>query len=263
MSAACAVRIAGVGVWSRELPGWDAARAWLEQPDAPLPPASATRPAPSLLPATERRRAPDSVLLAIEAAQQACTQAACDPAALPHVFASAYGDLAINDYLCATLVHTPNDVSPTKFHNSVHNAPAGYWAIATGCGRSSTALSAGADTFGAALLEAALTACAENTPTLLVAYDVAALGLLAQIIPCDSPFAAAFVLAPDTDAGSAPRLALGADALAPEAAVLHAVYASNPAARSLPLLAALARRRDTHLRLAAGPAFGLTLEISF
>jgi len=282
VSAPFAVRIAGVGVWSRELPGWDAARAWLEQSDAPLPPAGAARPAPSLLPPTERRRAPDSVLLAIEAAQQACAHASCDPATLPHVFASAYGDLAINDYLCATLVDSPNEVSPTKFHNSVHNAPAGYWAIATGCGRSSTALSAGADTFGAGLLEAALTAAAERTPTLLVAYDVAATGLLAQIIPCDAPFAVAFVLTPDVDAGDvgaraavsdadvtptpgrvAPRLTLAAAALAPGTNVLHASYARNPAARSLPLLAALARRRDSHLHLAAGPALALSLEISF
>src|SRR5207249_3493148 len=106
---------------------------------------------------------------------------------LPHVFASAYGDLAVNDYLCATLARAPLEVSPTRFHNSVHNAPAGYWAIATGCTRASTAISAGDASFGAGLLEAALLACSESGPTLLAACDVAAVGPLRDVIACRSP----------------------------------------------------------------------------
>ncbi len=72
------------------------------------------RPATSLLAPNERRRAPESVLLALDVAQQACAMAQRDPRALPNVFASAYGDLAINDYLCATLARAPLELSPTK-----------------------------------------------------------------------------------------------------------------------------------------------------
>ena len=154
------------------------------------------RPTAAALAAGERRRAPESVLIAVEAATQACTMAGREPCEIPHVFTSAYGDLAINDYLCATLARVPGDVSPTKFHNSVHNAPAGYWAIASGCMRASTAVSAGAASFGAGLLDAAVRACGEVEPVLFVAYDLAACGPLRDTIASRSTFASAFVLAP-------------------------------------------------------------------
>jgi hypothetical protein len=206
------------------------------------------------------------VLLAVEAAQQACTMAGFAPHDLPHVFASAYGDLAVNDYLCAALARAPLEVSPTRFHNSVHNAPAGYWAIATGCMRSSTAVSAGASTFGAGLLEAAILAREESAPVLLAAYDVAALGPLQDVIACRSRFAVALVVAPPSSRAQA-RLGLRIRAevgeLAPAPAVLQANHRDNPAARSLPLLVALARHEPVTLQLAAGPRLGIEAEIAF
>ena len=41
-----------------------------------------------------------------------------------------------------TLAGDPAAVSPIRFHNSVHNAAAGYWTIGTGCLRATTAISA-------------------------------------------------------------------------------------------------------------------------
>src|SRR5574337_1298774 len=195
MSRALTIGIEGIGVWSPEFPDWPVARAALgEGAKAAVDPAA--RPPAAILPAGERRRAPESVLIAVEAAQQACAVARRDPGDLAHVFASACGDIAINDYLCATLARAPNEVSPTKFHNSVHNAPAGYWTIASGCMRASTAVSAGAASFGAGLLEAAVRACGEAEPVLFVAYDLAACGPLRDTIASRSAFASAFVLAP-------------------------------------------------------------------
>lgn len=270
MSATLDIGIEGVGLWSPEWPGWDSAQAALrddaQRANAGIETGAAARPAPSLLPPTERRRAPEAVLIAIEAAQQACAMAQREPRELAHVFASAYGDLAVNDYLCATLARAPLEISPTRFHNSVHNAPAGYWAIASGCMHSSTAISAGDATFGAGLLEAALLAHAEDAPVLLAAYDVAASGPLADVIACRSRFAAALVVAPPPARAYA-RLRLrpraGAAQLAPEPALLHANHRANPAARGLPLLRALARREPTALSLGAGPQLLLEMEISF
>ena len=68
-----------------------------------------------------------------------CALPGRDPATLPSVFTSAHGDLAVNDYMCATLATQPTAISPTRFHNSVHNAAAGYWTIATGCHAASSA----------------------------------------------------------------------------------------------------------------------------
>ena len=264
MSAALDIGVEGVGVWAPELPDWESAQSIFVN-NAPLPAAVARPPAAALAPG-ERRRAPESVLIAVEAAQQACAMARREPRGLAHVFASAFGDIAISDYLCAILALAPGELSPTKFHNSVHNAPAGYWAIANGCMRASTAVAAGAATFGAALLEAAMRTVAESEPVLLVASDIAACGALTDVVSSRSAFAAAFVLAPRS-AKAAARLRLstgdGAPPLAPVPPLLHASHAGNPAAASLPLLAALARREPCTLDLAAGPALSLNLEISF
>jgi hypothetical protein len=264
MSAPLEFGVEGIGVWSVHLPNWQAGRDILRGKMENVANV-ASRPAPSLLAPTERRRAPEAVLLAIEVAQQACSMADRDPLELPNVFASAYGDLAINDYLCATLASAPQDVSPTKFHNSVHNAPAGYWSIATGCMASSTALSAGVTTFGAGLLEAALLAHSESCAVLLAVCDVAAVGPLADAVPCRAPFAVALVINP-TSGRSMARLRISPEhtaELAPEANVLHALYRDNPTARSLPLLTALARRKQQSLALPAGPNLNLRMEISF
>ncbi|MBK8284644.1 MAG: beta-ketoacyl synthase chain length factor [Ahniella sp.] len=78
-----------------------------------------------MLAPTERRRAPDTVAVALYLAEAASMDASRAPTDMASVFASAYGDLAINDYMCETLATTPRMISPTKFHNSVHNAAAG------------------------------------------------------------------------------------------------------------------------------------------
>jgi len=258
------VVIEGIGLWSPALPGWSAGRPILCGEVQPVN--AAARPAPSLLAPTERRRAPDSVLLAFEIAQQACAMAAREPGSMPAVFASAWGDLAINDYLCATLVQSARDISPTKFHNSVHNAPAGYWAIATGCMASTNAVSAGAATFAAGLLEAAVLAAMEDTPVLFAAYDIAASGPLADVISTRSALGIGLVLAPRRErAGAALRLRIDADKaaeLAPDSAVLHPLHHDNPAAYGLPLLTALALGEARTLVLPAGPRTNLNLEIS-
>lgn len=255
--------VEGIGVWSPELPDWTSAQT-IFCSNVEFTAVAAARPAAAILPAGERRRAPEAVLIALEAAQQACAMAAREPRDLPHVFASAYGDLTINDYLCATLAHAPREVSPTKFHNSVHNAPAGYWAIAAGCHESSTAISAGDATFGAGLLEAALLAHSESRAVLLCAYDVPAVGPLRDVIASRSRFAVALVLAPPS-ARACARLRLRTSAittgLAPEPALLHASHVGNPAACCLPLLATLARRARDTLTLAAGPQLALHTEI--
>ncbi len=265
------IAIQGIGLCAQGLPDWESGRQALGGAgdivgDAPV------RPVPSLLAPNERRRAPESVLLALAVAEQACAMAGRNPRELPNMFASAFGDLAINDYLCKTLASAPLELSPTRFHNSVHNAPAGYWTIATGCMATSSALSAGAATFGAGLLEAALLAQSESTPVLFAAFDIAASGPLTDVIACRNAFAVAFVLAPQAAyapaPAKAPRLHLhlrnaAAPGLAPPPARMHALFAANPVAASLPLLAALARREPTALDVAASPHSHLHMEISF
>lgn len=265
MNHAIDVAVAGIGFWSPEASDWTTAAALLSG-NVDIAANSTLRPAPSVLPPTERRRAPESVLIAVEVAQQACAMADADTKSIPHVFASSFGELTINDYLCETLAQAPLEVSPIKFHNSVHNAPAGYWAIATGCMSSSTAISAGHETFGAGLLETSLLAAQSQSPALLAAYDVPAFGPLADVIATRSKLGIGLLLT--ADRADAPlRLSIRRAAvpdtprLASGASVLHASHHENPAARGLDLLQAIARKQPGVVRIAAGPRLMLDVEI--
>ena len=60
--------IEGLGLWTAQAPSWAAFRGLL----AGATVEEGTRPAPALLPPNQRRRAPDTVLVALEAAQAAC-----------------------------------------------------------------------------------------------------------------------------------------------------------------------------------------------
>ena len=77
--------IAGIGFWADGLPSWDAARTLAT--GGPAAPEAPRRPLPQLLAPNERRRAPDSVAVALEVALAACAASGRDPAALPSVFA--------------------------------------------------------------------------------------------------------------------------------------------------------------------------------
>lgn len=259
------VRVAGVGVYGPGLTGWPVAGAVLrgERPfDAQEPP----KPAPMQLPAAERRRAPDTVLYAAQAAAEACAMAQADPAQLACVFSSTQGDIAITDYMCTTLASAPRELSPTKFHNSVHNAAVGYWSIATGCRAPSTALSAWTGSVGAGLLEAAVQVVDSGAPVLLAAYDAAAAGALRSVVPFDCGFALALVLVP----GSAPagvRLALrpapdGGTNDSLDADWARDLRARNASADGLALLQALAAGVPRSLRVGAGQRFSLQVEVT-
>jgi hypothetical protein len=262
------VAITGIAFWSPRLPGWDLARdvalGRAHAPEIPLP-----RPAPALLAPTERRRAPDTVAIALEVASRACQMAGVEPRDVPSVFASTYGDLPINDYMCATLAATPTLCSPTKFHNSVHNAAAGYWTIGTGSQRPSTALLAGPATFAAGLLEATCQVLTDGTPVLLVAYDVDARGPLATVTRSEGLLAAGLVLAP---VGPGPALAGLACSLATDGGPARpapplpggwaAALPANAMAACLPLFAALALAAPRHLAWSLGGETRLEVDLT-
>ena len=254
----------GVALWAPGLPGWTHAREVLAGRATPDR-AAAGRPSPELLPPNERRRAPDSVAVALTAALAACRSADLEPASLACVFGSTHGDLAITDYLCATLAATPAQVSPTRFHNSVHNAAAGYWTIAAGCTRPYTALSAGAHTFGAALLEACVQALSSARNILLVSYDIDARGPLAPMAPSRGLLSAAWVLGPARGPHSLAHfdLALTPRALTPTRARPEnaALVDGNAIAGCLPLLEALALGGTHEIRCLAAPSLGISLQL--
>jgi len=234
--------IEGIGFWTTGLPDWASARAYLR--DGTLPDAAPTRPSPQLLAPNERRRAPDTVAVALEVALAACNDAGRDPRALPSVFASTHGDLGITDYMCATLAGDPRSISPTRFHNSVHNAAAGYWTIGAGCTQATTAISAYAATFAEGLLEAMVQLAAGQDAVLLVGYDGGATGPLAPVSQSCGLLGGALVLARAAKA-DAPRIEIAmTDGDATRADGLARIAGANAMAPMLPLFEALARAAD-------------------
>ncbi|HET9033292.1 MAG TPA: beta-ketoacyl synthase chain length factor [Dokdonella sp.] len=260
------VCIEGIGFWSPGWPDWDAARRGLRG-EAKADPA-VVKPLPTLLAAAERRRAPLPVLLACEIAAQACAAAGHAPDTLPSVFAATHGDLVITDYMCRTLATAPRELSPIRFHNSVHNAPAGYWTIAANCHAGSTSISSWHSTFAIALFEAAVQALADDTPVLLAAYDTESPGPLGDVSPSTTQFGVAMVIAPPNGRSSTLRMELQAlqeltRAADPLPAEFAALAMNNPmAAQSLPVLAIMASAESGKLRIQAGKQSSLDLEFN-
>jgi hypothetical protein len=235
----------GIALWTPRTPGWAAAAPALRSGALPVAPL-APRPGPALLAANERRRAPDSVLLALEVASAALAGSGHDPANTASVFTSAHGDPAITDALCRTLAVNPLLLSPTRFHHSVHNAASGYWAIASGSHAASTALSAFNASFAAGWLEAAGQCACDGAPVLLVGFDTAAVGPLASVNRSQGLLGAALVLAAQPSAASRWQVEwhLAADTPTATAPPLRSALAqslaNNAMADALPLFEALA-----------------------
>jgi hypothetical protein len=183
-------------------------------------------------------------------AEQCVADAALDPRELCTVFASSHGDMQISDSLCRTLSTEDKPVSPTLFHNSVHNAPAGYWSIGTGSRCASTSLAVGDASFPAALLEAVLQSQTSDSPVMLVCYDHPAPFPLSSAAPLRGAFALAMaVLAVADKPGLSLTLADGETSVIGQPQ-LEQIRLGNPAARALPLLQAIAIGEPTTISLA-------------
>ncbi|GAN59806.1 hypothetical protein ACI01nite_19310 [Acetobacter cibinongensis] len=252
------VGVRGVSVWGPGLAGWAQAQEclqgkteWVEQEQSP-PPASILAP-------NERRRSGPVTRLAMAVASEACTVAGMETSDLSVVFASANGDGGVIDSILRALSEPGGEVSPTQFHNSVHNAPAGYWTIGHNSIAPATALGCYDWSFGLGLLKAASEAVVEQHPVLFVAYDQPIPGPIGKVRVTKGNFACALLLDPNLSQQAmaqlnlryVPRSTLPIDM--PPHKGLQALAADNPAARSLSLLTCLAQHRAGTVRIACQP----------
>jgi hypothetical protein len=232
-----------VGVLCPGMPDWQTARRVL---GGELPHRAEIRPQPNppQLPPNERRRVPQLVRYAIAAAHEALSGSGREAAEVTMVFSSSSGDGEIVHKLCEAVASREREVSPTMFHNSVHNAPAGYWSIGTGSRQRSVALCGHDASFAVGLLEAACLVLAEQACVLLVVCDLPFPAPLAAVRAIEESFAVALLLSPAPRKRALCRwqvsLAAGpASTRFPP--MLPATLATNPAAHALPLLAAATR----------------------
>jgi hypothetical protein len=233
----------GVGLLGPGLANWPQGREVLASL-APYRPAPVVLLASDLLPVAERRRTPDTVKLALAVGSEAMAHAQASPWTTRSVFASSGGDGATIVAILDVLATENREVSPTRFHNSVHNAPAGYWSIATQSREASTSLCAYDFSFSVGLLEASAQAVTLNQSVLLVSYDIPYSGALGVVRPMAGVCGMALVLSPRQTAQSLAALsieiAIGSEETRLAEPQLEHLRAGSPTGRGLPVLAALA-----------------------
>lgn len=246
------VCLLGIGLRGPGLNGWaDGAKVLRGEtdftnnlPDIPLS---------EKIPARERRRLSSIVRLALSVADEATMMAGVDATDIGAVFGWPHGDTGIIQNILKAICTEDRIISPTEFHNSVHNVAVGYWSMYTGCQMPCTSISAEIDTFAAALIKTAIQIDAQERPVLMTITDAPFAEPLNSVCPILEPFAAAFLLAPAPGPSDGSEYA-GVEIDLIESPVktdftpgiddLRELYQHNAAARSLPLLECLAKEKD-------------------
>lgn len=246
--------VEGIGLLGPGLDDWASGRAVLTA-EATYVAAPTKLRASDMLPAAERRRAGVPIKLAMAVGQEAFLHAGRDTQSASTVFTSSGGDNDNVHAINSILATAPREVSPTRFHNSVHNAAAGYWCIAAGTHEPSTSLCAHDASFAAGLLESAAQVTVDDAVVALVAYDHPYPEPLNAVRPIAAAFGMALILTPRVSERSLAILDVAfvsgttADTTM-QNADLEALRLGIPAARGLPLLAALASGQSAQISIA-------------
>src|SRR5499433_367740 len=189
------VWLMGVSVFGPGLDGWERALRVLQRSEA-YAPGPVKIPPPTILSPRDRRRCSETVSLALHTAHQAAQAGGLDLATTPTVFSNSAGDGEIVHRLLTALAKPGKPVSPTDFHNSVHNASAFYWSLGTGCRASSTSIAAARFSFAAAMIKAAMHSVAESSPIVMVCFDSPLPSPLGETYPIVASLAVGFALWP-------------------------------------------------------------------
>ena len=248
------MNVSGIGLIGPGFAGWKMGQRVLRGQD-PYDTIALPKPIPSTLQPNELRRSSEVVRWSLQAAEEAIQQAQLKPQDVATVFASSGGETGILHQICLSLATTDRAVSPTLFHHSVHNAAAGYWSIGVQCQQTSSSLSCYDSSFCGGLLEAAALAWSQQEPVLLVSYDLPPPFPLYAARPLAGPFAVAFVLShvPLPQSFSLMKIQIlskgeGTVSTMKDPA-LEALRVGNPAARTLPVLRAIAVGENSTLFL--------------
>jgi hypothetical protein len=246
--------VEGIGLLGPGLDGWSASRDVLAGETAYVAAPTNVR-ASDMLPAAERRRAGVPIKLALTVGQEAFLHAGRETKTASTVFTSSGGDNDNVHAINGILATAPREVSPTRFHKSVHNAAAGYWCIAAGSHEPSTSLCAHDASFAAGLIESATQVTVDDAVVVLIAYDHPYPEPLNAVRPITAAFGMALILTPRrTDKSFASVEVEFVSGKARESTMqdagLEMLRRGVPTARSLPLLAALAGGKPAQISIA-------------
>jgi hypothetical protein len=256
--------IKAVGLLAPGIPNWESG-AKILRGELPYQNAPTILPLPQSLPAAERRRASRVIKLCIALGTEAVQSSGLSAANLASVFSASNGDGHNIHAICEALAQPDRMVSPTRFHNSVHNAPSGYWSIAAASMQASTVLAAFDGTFSAGLLEAVAQVNSNDVPLLLLAYDSEYPEplLSKRYMPDAGGIALVLINTPDEHCLARIDISLSQEDSPSimENAALESLRRSIPALEGLPLLAHLASGKAATLSLRYLAPTQLTVEI--
>lgn len=235
--------IEGIGLMGPGLNDWSSGRQILAGLQ-PYQSAKTVIPIPELLPAAERRRASDIVKLTLATSLQAIVEAGLQDEDLPSVFSFSNGDGLNCHTICEMLASDDREISPTRFHNSVHNAAAGYWSIATKTMATSSVLCAYDASFGAGLLDALTQVTVDGTRCILMASDTPYPEPMFSKRPIPDNCGIALVIAPQHSEKSIAQIQVSLthdEACKFTDTALESLRIAIPSARGLPLLQLIAK----------------------
>lgn len=235
--------IEGIGLIGPGLNDWASGRQILAG-QQPYQSAKTVIPTPELLPAAERRRASDIVKLTLATSLQAIVEAGLQDENLPSVFSFSNGDGLNCHTICEMLASDDREISPTRFHNSVHNATAGYWSIATKTMATSSVLCAYDASFGAGLLDALTQVTVDGTRCILMASDTPYPEPMFSKRPIPDNCGIALVIAPQQSEKSIAQIQVSLthdDSFKFTDTALESLRIAIPSARGLPLLQLIAK----------------------
>ncbi|RMG94546.1 MAG: hypothetical protein D6705_15925 [Deltaproteobacteria bacterium] len=198
---------------------------------------------PAILPPMLRRRTSPLTRAVAQVVGEIGERFGADLAHVPVVHGSEHGEIAVTVDLLHAALSPDGEVSPTRFHNSVHNTPIGYVSIACGNRAGHTTVAAGADTCAMAFLEAAARLSAGRGEVLVVVADEPVPPPLPRRGPAEVT-AAAFLLAA-APAGESSRLEIvegPAEGALPECAATAAYDLAGAARRAAPAACPLSAR---------------------
>lgn len=214
----------------------------------------------SILPPMIRRRTSLATKMAVTALDRACINADVERD-LPTIFSSSVGEMAVTDQLCRAIADSSYPLSPTLFHNSVHNTAAGYWSMSVKSMAPMQSMAGLEDSFAMGLLEAGCQLLNGAERVLLVSYDEA---MPAQFLPDYQWQGCAIALV--LGAGSDAKATLSMPYQSPEKSSLETPFSlANPVLAGLSLIKHLkaAKPDSREIVVSAGhPSWRVHLEMS-
>jgi len=250
------VYVRGLGFWA---PGFASPEAWCRgEPDP-----SVAAPEAALLSGPLRRRATGLTRVAVEVLDQAIRTLDGDAATIPIVWATAHGEHTNAIRILEMMRSGEGKLSPTHFHNSVHNTASGYASIALGNCSPSTTVTGGVELVASSFLEAACYLETGARDAVVVLADEP----LLRPFDCSegaSPLAFAFCLSSRAQGASAVLSRFRRDAVAPVKP--HDRFGPLYVGGGLPLLERIVLRRPGTVALElvserSGPIHCVDLEL--